>query len=147
MLDGARSTRHALALGLGLCVAFTLGGFWWFGLAMAGYAGAPAALGLSLLVPAAPLLEPQLLTFAVARRLLRSSGAARWHTMVGGAAVYVGTEWATPSCSPTPSGGTLPSALMRQGADVAGLAGLTVLGVARNECALAALRAGPFAVP
>src|SRR5205823_4289454 len=67
VLDRAASVRAALAAGLLMSLAFVLAVFGWFAAAIGTYTGAPSPVALVLLLAAAPLLEPQLLAFALAR--------------------------------------------------------------------------------
>jgi apolipoprotein N-acyltransferase len=139
-LDRARSQREALALGLAFAVFFALAVFAWFGRGMALYADAPAALGLAALVLAAPLLQPQLPLFALAR--FRAGGPSL-RAAAAGAGAYVGAEWALPKLfGDTLGHGLAASPWLRQGADVAGAPGLTLALLLANEGVLAALRAG-----
>jgi apolipoprotein N-acyltransferase len=101
----------------------------------------------------APVLEPQFITFAVARHLARRgrTGAAGpaavlsagyWRMVLAGAGIYVGTEWAFPKLfTETLGHGLYPSALMRQAADIGGVPGLTFVLMIANECVLATLLA------
>jgi apolipoprotein N-acyltransferase len=137
-LDGARSARGALALGVGYGVLFTLGVFAWFGRGIAVYADAPAVVGLVALALAAPLLQPQLPLFALARHL--AGGPAPWGVATG-IAVWLGAEWALPKLfGDTLGHGLAPSPWLRQGADLAGAPGLTLMLLVANELVLAALR-------
>src|SRR5262245_36854257 len=92
-LDRTSSLRGTVAVALGMSVAFVVAVFAWFPAAIADYTGTTLPLAWLLFLLAAPLLEAQLLTFAVARHLLRRRGAGRARTAVAGAAVWVGTEW------------------------------------------------------
>jgi apolipoprotein N-acyltransferase len=86
----------------------------------------------------APLLQPQLITLAVARTLARGRGAGLWRTAVIGASIYVGTEWAIPKLfADTLGHGQYASAFIRQAADIAGAHGLTFALIVANECMLA----------
>ena len=147
VLDRAASVRAALAAGLLMSVAFVLAVFGWFAAAIGTYTGAPSPVALVLLLAAAPLLEPQLLVFALARHLARWAAFGFWRATLAGACAYVGSEWALPKLfGDTLGHGLYASAWMRQAADLAGAAGLTFLLVVANECALAGLRglvAGP----
>jgi apolipoprotein N-acyltransferase len=136
VLERGVSPRAALAAGLGMSVAFVLAVFGWFAPAIATYTGVPLALALVVLVVLAPLLEPQLVTFALARHLARRASLGFWGTAVVGASVYVGTEWAVPKLfGDTIGHGLHASAWMRQAADLAGAHGLTFVLVLANECA------------
>jgi apolipoprotein N-acyltransferase len=141
-LDRARSARAAAAVAALMAVAFVLGVFGWFAAAIASYTGVSRPVALLLLLAAAPLLELQLVTFALARHVLRRARMPAWATVVGGAAAWVATEWTTGKLfGDTLGHGLYPSAWMRQAADVAGVPGLTLMLLAGNECVLAAVRA------
>jgi len=142
-LERTRSLRQALIAGLFMCVGFTLAVLGWFPTAIRDYTGAPWALAFGVSLLAAPILEPQFVTFALARHLARRSGASRWRTALAAALVYVGTEWASPKLfADTLGHGLYASVWMRQAADVAGAHGLTFLLLLGNEAALATARAG-----
>ena len=134
VLDRTRSTRASLFAGLAMCVAFSLSVFGWFADAIAGYAETSRGLAWLLLALGAPALQPQLVTFALARRALRRDLGIALGT-VGAALVYVGTEWAWPKLfADTLGHGLHASASLRQGADLAGAAGLTFVVLLVNEC-------------
>ena len=142
VLDRAASVRAALAAGLLMSLAFVLAVFGWFAAAIGTYTGAPSPVALVLLLAAAPLLEPQLLAFALARHLARRAAFGFWRATLACACAYVGSEWALPKLfGDTLGHGLYASAWMRQAADLAGAPGLTFLLVVANECVLAALRA------
>jgi apolipoprotein N-acyltransferase len=90
-------------------------------------------------------MQPQLVTFALARQWAGQRGATRWRRGLVAAGAYVGTEWAWPKLfADTIGHGLYASAWMRQAADVAGAPGLTLVLLLANECALGALRAGAW---
>jgi apolipoprotein N-acyltransferase len=137
VLDRAVSLRDAVIAGLAMAVAFVLLGFGWFAPAIVDYSGAPLAVALLLLAVAAPLLEPQLLAFAVARHLARRRSSDRAAAFVA-ACVYVVTEWIAPKFfGDTLGQGLYASVWLRQGADLAGVHGLTLVLLLVNECLLA----------
>jgi apolipoprotein N-acyltransferase len=143
-LDRVTSLRGAVAAGLLTCVAFSAAIFPWFPDGVVNYTGAPWPLALAVFLLVAPLLEPQALTFAVARFLASHASAPErwWLPAVAGAGVYVGTEWAFPKLlADTLGQGLFASPHLRQAADVFGAHGLTFVLLLGNECALAALRA------
>jgi apolipoprotein N-acyltransferase len=123
-VDRARSVWGAAALGVAMSVAFVLAVFAWFATAMARYTGWPWPATLVLLIVAAPLLQPQLVACAIARRWSRGLGPTRM--ALAGAGVYVGTEWLLPKLfGDTIGHGFLAAPLMRQAADLGGAPGLT----------------------
>ncbi len=125
-VDRAHTAWGAVGLGVAMSVAFVLAVFAWFATAVAAYTGWPWPVALALLVVLAPLLQPQLVTCALARHVATRRGAGVVRAAVVGAGVYVGTEWAVPKLfGDTIGHGFLASAWMRQAADLAGAPGLT----------------------
>jgi apolipoprotein N-acyltransferase len=118
--------------------------FGWFATAIAGYTGAPAALGwLALLGLAPTVLQPQVLVFALARHVARRRGAGTLRLACAGAFAWVGAEWLLPKLFADSIGhGLLPAPWLRQAADLAGVGGLTLVLLLVNESVLATLRAG-----
>jgi apolipoprotein N-acyltransferase len=138
-LDAGRSLRRSLLSGWLMSVGYTAAVFYWFGSALGAYTQIGAGWGLALLLLAAPLFQPQILVFALvrslARRRLPPVGAA-----LAAAAAWVAAEWALPHALGDSFGhGLYPSALLRQGAAVGGVAGLTLLLLLANEAVNAAL--------
>lgn len=138
-LDRTRTVRGALGHGAAMSIAFVAAALGWFGVAIATYLGTHPALGLSALLVAAPILQPQFLAFALVRQLV-----GRRHGRVvrafAGAAAWVATEWLAPKLlGDTLGHGLYPSHLLRQVADLGGAAGLTFLLILVNEAIVAAL--------
>lgn len=138
-LDGTRTAAGAARSGLAMSLAFVAAVFAWFGFAVAGYLGIPEATGFLVLLAAAPLLQPQLLVFALVRHI-----AGRHHGPVvralAGAAAWVATEWLVPRLFDDTLGhGLHPSYALRQLADLGGAPGITVLLILINECIAAAI--------
>lgn len=145
-----------------MSVALTAAMYGWFGLGMARYLGVHGALGLAVLLVLAPVFQPQVWVFAVVRHVARHGGSRRGKAdappehgarparvllgAVAGGAAWVATEWAAPKVlGDTLGHGLYPSPLLRQGADVGGAAGLTLLLLLANEAfaaAWAAIAAG-----
>jgi apolipoprotein N-acyltransferase len=141
-LDRARSLRGTLAVALLMAVAFEVAGFGWFAAAVQRYTATPASVALVLLVVCAPLLQPEIVACACARRAARRHGAGAARTALVGACAWVGTEWAVPKLFGDTIGyGLWPAQWMRQGADLAGVPGLTFVLLIGNDSALAAARA------
>ncbi|MEQ1514423.1 MAG: apolipoprotein N-acyltransferase [Lysobacteraceae bacterium] len=138
-LDATRTVTGAARSGLAMSFAFVAAVFAWFGFSVAGYLGIPEATGLLVLLAAAPLLQPQLLAFALFRHI-----AGRHHGPVvralAGAAAWVATEWLVPRLFDDTLGhGLHPSYELRQIADVGGAPGITVLLILINEAIAAAI--------
>lgn len=138
-LDATRTAAGAARSGLAMSLAFVAAVFAWFGFAVAGYLGIPEATGFLVLLAAAPLLQPQLLVFALVRHI-----AGRHHGPVvralAGAAAWVATEWLVPRLFDDTIGhGLHPSYALRQLADLGGAPGITVLLILINECIAAAI--------
>lgn len=121
-----------------MTVAYTLAVFAWFGTAIGAYTKVGEGTGLLVLTLGAPLFQPQILAFALARHLT----ARRHGTVVqalAAAAAWVATERLVPKLLGDTLGyGLYPSVWMRQSAEVMGSAGLTALLLLCNEGLLAA---------
>jgi apolipoprotein N-acyltransferase len=143
VLDAAPGWRATWWLAVGMCCAFTLGLFWWFGTAIEAYAGLPRGTWLVVILLAAPLLQPQFIVLALARRLAARRGRGVVACALVGAGAYVGTEWACGKLlGDTIGHGFLPARAMRQAADLVGAPGLTAVLIVSNEMLLAAWRTG-----
>ncbi|NVJ04400.1 apolipoprotein N-acyltransferase [Myxococcus sp. AM001] len=143
-LDRARSAREALGLGVLLSVTFTAAVFHWFPGALQAYSRAPTAVGWALFLLVAPLLQLQFAAAALARYAARrlAREAQGWLPPLVGTLAYVGVEGITPKLfADTLGHGLYASEWQRQGADVAGAPGLTLVLLLGNECVLAAFRA------
>ncbi|MBY0280338.1 apolipoprotein N-acyltransferase [Candidatus Binatia bacterium] len=138
VLDRARSWRATLVAGWTMSVAFMLAVFGWFAVAVAGYTGMPLVLAYALAALAAPLIEPQFVACALARRAAHRTSGDRALAALCGASTYVATEWAYPKLLGDTIGfGFWESALLRQTADAIGPLGLTFVLLIANECVLA----------
>jgi apolipoprotein N-acyltransferase len=141
-VDRARSWRGAVGAGLVLGAAYTTSIHGWFSGALQSYSQAPAWLCWVVLVLISPVLQPQFPVAALVRVLARRVSPLAWLPPVVTALVYLGVEWLTPKLFADTLGlGFYGSEWQRQGADVAGLPGLTLVLLLGNECVLAALRA------
>lgn len=141
VLDGVRTVRGALASGLLMSLAFVAAVFPWFGAAIGAYTGMGAGVGTAVLLVLAPVMQPQLVAFALVRHLVgRRHGPAL--RALAGASAWVGVEWGLPKLlGDTLGHGLFPSATLRQAADLGGAALLTVLLLLANEAiALAVAR-------
>ena len=132
-LEHTRTLRGALASGIGFSVLFGLAVFAWFGIAVGDYVGIGSTIGLLALVVAAPLLQLQIVVFALVRHVVgRHHGPPA--RALAGAAAWVATEWLWPKLLGDSLGhGVYPSAWLRQVADLAGVAGITFLMLLVNE--------------
>jgi len=136
-LDRARSIRASLAAALAFSLAFCALVFAWFPQAIANYTGAPLAVGWVALLVLAPVIEPQLFAFALARRLAPPGARAS----LAGACAWIGAEWAAPKLFADSLGHAfLPAPWLRQAADLAGVGGLTLVVILVNEALFAAAR-------
>jgi len=139
-LDREHRMRDALWSGVAMSIAFTLAVFAWFASAIARYAGVPPLAGYALLVLAAPLLQPQFVVFAGVRHAVGSRGGGRLRTSVAAASAWVGAEWLLPRLfGDTIGHGVYAFPTLRQGADLAGAAGLTFILLLVNEAGCDAL--------
>jgi apolipoprotein N-acyltransferase len=138
-LGTVRGVKGALLSGWLMAIAFVLAVFAWFGAAFGAYVGLGALPSLLILAALAPLLQPQVLAFALARHWV----GRRQGMMLGalaGAAAWVGSEWLLPKLlGDTLGHGLLPSPTLRQVADLGGAAGLSVLLLLVNEALAAAI--------
>lgn len=138
-LDRTRTTLGAAASGVLMAVGFVIAALWWFGAAFAAYVGLAPATGVGVLILIAPLLQPQWMVFALVRHLWRRRRGPAWGALAG-AAAFIGCEWLWPKLlGDTLGHGLQPSVLLRQLADLAGAAGLTVLILLANESLAQAL--------
>lgn len=143
-LDRARSAREALGLGMLLSVTFTAAVFHWFPGALQAYSRAPTWVGWALFLLVAPVLQLQFPAAALARYAARrlAGHGCTWLPPLVGPLAYVGVEGITPKLfADTLGHGLYSSEWQRQGADIAGAPGLTLVLLLGNECVLAALRA------
>lgn len=140
-LDACRTMAGALLCAYAMALAFTAATFAWFGVAIGSYTQVGGNTGLLVLLLGAPLFQPQFLVFAWVRHMARRRLGPVLCALAG-ASAWVATEWLLPKLlGDTLGHGLYPSHLLRQGADVGGAAGLTVLLLLANACvALAIVR-------
>jgi apolipoprotein N-acyltransferase len=133
-LDGLSGFASVARNGLLMCIVFVATVFAWFGVAIGAYTGIGSGTGLLVVLAAAPLLQTQLVVFA----LVRHWAGRRFGPVIralAGASAWVATEWLVPKLlGDTIGHGLYPSENLRQLADVAGAAGLTFLLIIVNEC-------------
>jgi apolipoprotein N-acyltransferase len=143
-LDRARTLRETAIGAAALCVLFVGSVFPWLPDAAQRYSdGSSLFLWLVMLV-AAPLLEPQFMTFALVRHLVRRAPGnhAALRAALAAACAYVATELFLPKLFFDTLGlGLYPSLHLRQAADIVGLHGLTLLVLLVNEALAASIRA------
>lgn len=132
-LSSVPCVKGALLSGWLMAIAFVVAVFSWFGAAFGAYVGLGLLPSMLFLVALAPLLQPQVLAFALARHWVgRRQGMVLG--ALAGAAAWVGSEWLLPKLlGDTLGHGMLPSATLRQLADLGGAAGLSVLLLLVNE--------------
>ena len=119
-----------------LSLAFVLAAFTWFGTAIAHYAQWPPAQGQAVLLLIAPLLQPQLIAWALVRQAL-DGRRHPWLRAWAAAAAWVGAEWLCPKLLGDTLGHALhPAAALRQAAALGGAAGLTLVLLLVNEALL-----------
>ncbi len=139
VLDRTHSLAGTLLAGLATTLLMVLAGLSWFGPAIGRFTGLGDGAGWAVLLLAAPLLQPQVLVFALMRRAVRRRHGQALGAL-DGAAAWVGTEWLfLKPLGDTLGLGLYPSAHLRQAADLGGTAGLTVLLLLANEGFNAAL--------
>jgi apolipoprotein N-acyltransferase len=142
-LDRTRSLQGALGAGLAMSAAYVLVLFHWLPSAIQGFSGAPWGWCLLLVVLSAPFIAPQFIALALVRRLAGRGRLLRVIPLgaLAGAFAYTAADWAMPKLMSDTLGHPLfGSPLLRQGADVAGVLGLTFMLLLANECVLAIVR-------
>ena len=95
-LDGLTSLRATVAAALLMATAVELAMFGWFATAVEAYTRTPQVVGLALLAVAAPLLQPQIVTSALARWLVRRRGAGALRIALTTTCAWIATEWLCP---------------------------------------------------
>lgn len=132
-LERTRTWLGATAHGLTMSVLFTVAAFWWFAVGIGQFTGLGTALAAGALVLGAPLLQPQILAFALVRHAVGRSYGPMLRALAG-AAAWVATEALWPKfLGDTLGHGLQPADALRQAADVMGAAGLTVVLLLVNE--------------
>mgnify|MGYP002379464016 CR=1 FL=1 len=132
-LNQARTAAGALLSGWLMSVAFVLAVFAWFGTAVGSFTGIGTPLALLVAVLLAPLLQPQVLAFALVRQWAGVRHGP-WLRALAAACAWVACEWLWPKLlGDTLGHGLAPSASLRQVADLGGAAGITLLLLLVNE--------------
>ncbi|RYZ70097.1 MAG: apolipoprotein N-acyltransferase, partial [Lysobacteraceae bacterium] len=93
--DGDRSAAGALLHGVLMSVAFMAVVFGWFGSAIGAYTGIGALPATAALLVLAPLLQPQLVAYALVRHLAGLRHGPLLRALAAGSA-WVACEWAMP---------------------------------------------------
>jgi apolipoprotein N-acyltransferase len=141
-LDAERRTRGVLLSGVLMAFAFVAAALWWFGAAIGAYTGLGATAGTGVLLLLSPLLQPQIIVFALVRHWLGQRLGALLRAL-GAASAWVATEWLVPRLlGDTLGHGLLPATTLRQVADLGGAAGLTFLLILANEALALAIARG-----
>jgi len=135
VLPCALSWREAAGAGCAMSAAFVVAVFPWLPDAAAGYAHAPSLVTWLVAIAIAPILEPQLVVFAVVRHAARRvTGGAPIPAAIAAACAYVATELVVPKLFfDTLGQGLYPATYLRQAADIAGVHGLTLVVLLVNE--------------
>lgn len=138
-LDAERTVARALLGAWAMSVAYAAAAFAWFGSAIGSYTQFGTAAGVAALLVAAPLLQPQFFTYALARHVVGARHGLVLRALAG-AAAWVATEWLVPRLLGDSFGyGLYPSRVLRQAADLAGVPGLTFVLLLANEAVAAAV--------
>lgn len=139
VLDAAHGSSAAFRHGLLMSIAFVVAVFTWFGFAIGRYTGIGSGAGLAVLIVAAPLLQPQLIAFALVRHVVGRRHGPLLRT-VAAASAWVATEWLVPRLLDDTLGhGLHPSTVLRQAADLGGAPGLTFALILVNEAIATAI--------
>lgn len=132
-LDGVRGAGGALLAGWLMSVGYVAAALGWFGGAIGAYTGIGAGIGLLLMLLAAPLLQPQLLAFALVRHWVGRRHRPLLRALAG-ASAWVACEWLWPKMLGDSLGhGLQPAPWLVQFADAGGVAGLTFVLLLANE--------------
>lgn len=140
-LDAQRSWRGTLLMAWLMTVAYTAAAFFWFGAAIGSYTQVGPLAGTAVLLLAAPLFQPQFMALALARHLAGQQRHGPLLRAVAGSAAWLACEaWVPRLLDDTLGYGLHPSALMRQAADLGGVAGLTLMLLLANEAVVLAVQ-------
>jgi apolipoprotein N-acyltransferase len=133
VLGAGRTAKGALGAGLLMSVAFVATTFAWFGAAIGAYTGIGAVPGTLVLLVLAPVMQPQVVAFALVRHLVGRRHGPLLRALAG-ASAWVACEALLPKLlGDTLGHGLFPSAQLRQAADLGGAAGLTFVLILANE--------------
>ena len=139
-LEGMRRLSASFASGIALSVLFVVAVFAWFGDAVASYTGIGSAGGVLLLALAAPLLQPEVVAYALVRHLAGRRFGPMLRALAA-AAAWIGCEWLWPKLlGDTIGHGLQRSAWLRQAADLGGAPLLSLSLLLANEALALAWR-------
>lgn len=132
-LDRTRTWLGVTVQGLAMTVLFSAAAFWWFAVGVGHFTGIGTGLAAAVLALGGPLLQPQILAFALVRHAVGRSHGPMLRAWAG-AAAWVATEALWPKLlGDTLGHGLQPADALRQAADVVGATGLTVVLLLVNE--------------
>lgn len=138
-LNARQTLASTVVSGWLMSVAYMLAVFAWFGTAIGTYTGVGTPTASLALCVLAPLLQPQVLAYAITRHLVgkRSGPIVR---ALAAASAWVACEWILQKLLGDTFGhGLYPSEYLRQVADLGGVAGLSFLLILINEALALAL--------
>jgi len=138
-LDGVRTAKGALLSGVLMACAFAAAVFAWFAAAIGAYIGIGAPAATAVLIALAPLLQPQLIAYALVRHVVGHRHGIAMRTLAA-ASAWVACEALVPKLlGDTLGHGLYGSVTLRQLADVGGAAGLTFALLLANEAVAGAI--------
>jgi len=133
-LNAVTTLGGAMRSGALMSILFVAAVFAWFGVAIGSYTGIGSTTGLIVILLTAPILQPQILAFAVVRYLAGRRYGPIIRTLAA-ASAWVAAEWLVPKLlGDTIGHGLYPSAHLRQVADLGGAAGISFTLILVNEC-------------
>lgn len=139
-LDGLRSVTAVLVSALLMTVLWTAAAFGWFGGAIGRFTGVGEVSGMAVLLLIAPVLQPQIIIFALVRRVAARAFGSPLGAMAGCMAWVAADSLLPKLLGDTLGHGLYPSPLLRQGAALVGANGLSLVLLLSNEALAAALR-------
>jgi len=139
LLNSTQSLRSVALSGVLMSAAFVAAIFVWFGAAIGNFTGVGPVGATAALLLLAPLMQGQIIAFALVRQLAgRRYGAVL--RALSGAAAWVAYESFVPKLlGDTLGHGLFPSETLRQSADLGGAAWLTLLVLLVNEAVATAI--------
>ncbi len=141
-IDRTKTIGGAFLAGLLMSLSYVLTAGYWVPDVIQSFSGVSWGVSLLVTILISPLIQPQFIALALARRFARG-GSIRFipAAPLAGAFAYIGVEWAIPKFFSDTLGHMLfGSVLLRQAADVAGILGLTFLLLLVNDCILVIIR-------